>query len=270
MLKLFFWLRYLRKKKIVLLSIAAVALAVALLIVVASLFGGFIDAVDKIAPKVFGDIYLNGWEPIPEYEQLLQRLESLPEVQAATAVLPAYGLLHLGRGSVRAVRVFGIDPASHARVTGFKDALLVQKDLSSQPNFSVNEGLEGNGGFVSIGILGKPDEQTDRYDFEASKAEWLGKKVVLTTGAVGQRQGESGGTETKFKPRHLEFAVADIVFIGMYFQDSRDIYLPIEQVRELVVLGNTAKAGANEIIQIKLAADIRPEAAIESVRRVWE
>ena len=47
MLKLFLWLRYLRKKKIVFLSIAAVALSVALLIVVASLFSGFIRALKQ-------------------------------------------------------------------------------------------------------------------------------------------------------------------------------------------------------------------------------
>jgi ABC-type lipoprotein release transport system permease subunit len=43
MLKLFLWLRYLRKKKIVLLSVAAIALCVALLLVVDSLFTGFIE-----------------------------------------------------------------------------------------------------------------------------------------------------------------------------------------------------------------------------------
>lgn len=94
MLKLFLWLRYLRKKKIVLLSIAAVALSVALLIVVASLFSGFINAVEKTGQDVLGDIYLYPQVPVPRYGQLLERLESLPEVEAATAILRTYGLLH--------------------------------------------------------------------------------------------------------------------------------------------------------------------------------
>jgi len=51
MLKLFLWLRYLRKKKIVFLSIAAVALSVSLLIVVASLFSGFINAFEQAAGR---------------------------------------------------------------------------------------------------------------------------------------------------------------------------------------------------------------------------
>jgi len=58
MLKLFLWLRYLRKKKIVFLSITAVALSAALLIVVASLFTGFINAFEQSSVEVVGDIVL--------------------------------------------------------------------------------------------------------------------------------------------------------------------------------------------------------------------
>ena len=203
MLKLFFWLRYLRKKKIVFLSIASVALAAALLIVVASLFGGFIDEVDRIAPTVFGDIYLNPWVGIPDYEELLYLLEELPQVEAATAVLDIYGLLHLGSGDVRAVRVVGIEPSQYSKVTGFKNSLLVQKRDSGALSFVPTDHPDKTGGFVSIGIFGKPDEKTDRYDFEGQKQQWFGKDVVLTTGVVVERgiDSESGRTQQKFKPK---------------------------------------------------------------------
>ena len=58
MLKLFLWLKNLRRKKIVLLSIVAVALSCALLIVVASIFSGFIKAVETSASDVVGDIVI--------------------------------------------------------------------------------------------------------------------------------------------------------------------------------------------------------------------
>jgi len=58
MLKLFLWLRYLRKRKIVLLSIAAVTLSSALLIAVASLFNGFIRALERSAVEAVGDVVL--------------------------------------------------------------------------------------------------------------------------------------------------------------------------------------------------------------------
>ena len=58
MLKLLLWLKYLRKRKLILLSIAAVALSVALLIVVASLFTGFIGAYEQSAVDMLGDVLL--------------------------------------------------------------------------------------------------------------------------------------------------------------------------------------------------------------------
>ncbi|MHC4125399.1 MAG: hypothetical protein ACYSRR_02965, partial [Planctomycetota bacterium] len=55
-LELFFWLRYLRKKKIVSLSIAAVALSCGLLIVVSSMFSGFIETYQRSAIETIGQV----------------------------------------------------------------------------------------------------------------------------------------------------------------------------------------------------------------------
>ena len=270
MLKLFLWLRYLRKKKIVLLSIAAVALSVALLIVVASLFSGFIDAIEKTGREVFGDIYLYPRVPIPEYGELLERLESLPEVEAATAVLHTYGLLRLGRGDVRAVNILGIDAHRYSEVTGFKDSLLNQKDAPGQPHFTMTDYPDDKGGFVSIGVLGKPDEQTDEYDFEQTK-NWFGKEIILTTGvAIDKEDTADGKAEKRLKRRVLPFRIADIVFTGMYLLDSQNVYLPIEQVRGLKTDVEGRAGPPYEEIRIKVAEGIEPQPMLEPVRKVWE
>ena len=271
MLKLFLWLRYLRKKKIVLLSVAAVALSVALLIVVASLFSGFIEAVEETGREVFGDIYLYARVPIPEYRELLDRLESLPDVEAATAVLHTYGLLHLGRGDVRAVNISGIDPRTYSRVTGFKESLLKQKDVPGLPSLTVTDYPDEKGGFVGIGVLGKPDEQTDEYDLEQVKT-WFDKDVVLTTGVVGEKEEDTGNDEARqrFKRRVLSFRVADIVFTGMYLLDSQSVYLPIEQVRELKTNAGGRTSPPYEEVQIKVAEGVEPQLVVEPIRRIWE
>lgn len=271
MLKLFLWLRYLRKKKIVFLSIAAVALSTALLIVVASLFNGFIGAVEQVGREAFGDIYLNPWVQIPEYGDLIERLESLPEVKAASAVLDTYGLLHIGRGDVRAIRILGIELPKYVEVSGLKESLLNQKDVPGEPSFAIEDYPESPCGFVSIGVLGRPDEETDRYDFEQIRS-WFGKEVVLTTGAVIEKEGGtvSGEIERRFKRRTLKFGIADIVFTGMYLRDSKDVYLPIEQVRELVGGADLSRTGPHEVIQIKLAEGLKAEDMLGPVRKVWE
>ena len=127
MLKLFLWLRYLSKKKIVFLSIAAVALSVSLLIVVASLFTGFISAFEQAAVEAMGDVVLTPPMRFPKYPLFIERLEQTETVVAATAKLSAPGLLHLGKGDVRPVEIWGIEPGRRARVTSFKQSLLKQK-----------------------------------------------------------------------------------------------------------------------------------------------
>ena len=270
MLKLFLLLRYLRKKKIVLLSIVAVALAVALLIVVASIFSGFIAAIEKTGEEVFGDIYLYARVPIPEHRQLLRRLESLPEVEAATAILRTYGLLHLGRGNVRAVNISGIDPRTHSQVTGLKKSLLRQKDVPGLPSFLMADYPDERGGFVGIGVVGKPDEQTDEYDFEQING-WFGEEVIVTTGVAVDKEDTAGSkTKQRFKRRVLTFRAADIVFTGMYLLDSQSVYLPIEQVRALKTDAGGQAGPPYEEVQIKVADGIEPQLVLGPVRKVWE
>ncbi len=270
MLKLFFWLRYLRKKKIVFLSIAAVGLSCALLIVVASLFDGFIKAVEQTGREAFGDIYLNPRERIADCDVLIDRLEALPQVEAASALLDTYGLLRLGAGDVRPIRILGINASEYSKITEFKNYLLTQKQSPEPVNFTAEGHPDEKAVLVSIGVLESPDEQTDQYDFESAKS-WLGEEVVLTTVAVTEETEQSGRDESKkrFKPKHLKLRIADIVFTGMYLRDSRDVYLPIEQVRELIGAEKSSRFGPNEEIQIRVAEGIVPQQMIEPIRKLW-
>jgi ABC-type lipoprotein release transport system permease subunit len=140
MLKLFLWLRYLQKKKIVFLSFAAVALSVALLIVVASLFTGFINAFERSAVEMVGDVVVSPPTRFSRYPLFIEQLERINSVKKATAVLFGQGLLHLGKGDVRAVEIWGIEPAKRAEVMDFKRDLLRQKELPGQ-----SEGLWESG-----------------------------------------------------------------------------------------------------------------------------
>ncbi len=153
MLKLFLWLRYLRKKKIVLLSIAAVALSCSLLIVVTSLFNSFIDAFEQSAVETMGDVVLTPPIKFANYGMLIERLEGLSAVEAATATLSVPGLVHLGKGNVRAVVIWGIEPGRRQKVTGFKRFLLKQKDSGTAPSFATDSSGAKFGGFVGVGVV---------------------------------------------------------------------------------------------------------------------
>ena len=233
MLKLFLWLRYLRKKKIVFLSIAAVALSVSLLIVVASLFTGFIGTFEQSAVEAVGDVILIPPTTFAKYPLLIERLEQTESVEAATAMISGYGLLHLNkRGNVRAVQVWGIEPGGRAKVTGFAKFLRRQGKEAGEPSFNAPDSPEETGGFVGIGVLGEPDEHTDEYDYDAAE-KMLGEIVVLTTGTV-TGQDRQDGSRPEFKRQVMRFAVADIIETGVYQFDSGYAYLPIEKLRTFV------------------------------------
>ncbi|MHC4113750.1 MAG: ABC transporter permease [Planctomycetota bacterium] len=256
MLKLFLWLKYLRKRKIVFLSIAAVALSVALLIVVSSLFNGFIEAFEQSAVKVMGDIVLTPPARFAQYPLFIDRLKKIPDVDSATATLSGHGLLHLGRGDVRAVKIVGIEPESRARVTGFKEFLLRQNKTSGEVSFDVNGSPDKMGGFVGIGVLAEPDEKTDEYAFEAIADEMIGRQVILTTGAG-----------RKLRRKNISFSIADIVFTGVYDLDKSFVYIPIERLQLLLYPEQAGPIA--EQLQIKLKHNAEEDAALSKIRDAW-
>lgn len=266
MLKIFLWLRYLRKKKIVFLSIAAVALSVSLLVIVSSLFTGFINVFERAAVEAIGDVVLDPSAKFAKYGQFIERLEQTEAVEAATAILKAEGLLHLGTGNVRAVAVWGIEPVRRVKVMGFDRFLLRQRDSGGKPSFNI-KGSENNiGGFVGIGVLAEPDEKTDKYDVEAVE-KMLGEEVVLTTGTVTQVDPENG-KRVEFKRRVIKFTIADVVETGVHQFDESCVYLPIEKLRKYLYPEEELPVASQ--IQIKLAEDTDPDGAVAVIRGVWQ
>lgn len=256
MLKLFLWLRYLRKKKIVFLSMAAVAMSVALLIVVASLFGGFIDVFEQSAVKAMGDVVLGPPVKFPKYEELIRRLEQMKVVESASATLSAEGLLHLGKGDVRGVEIWGVSNL---------DTRFSKVERVSGNEYPVSRNEQSVCGLVGIGVVAEPNEETDEYDFDAVK-KVIGQEAVLTTGAMIKAQEDSGAVTVRRKT--VRFTIADVVFTGVYYLDKRLVYLPIEEVQR-VLYPNESEGVAGQI-QIKLRAGAETDAALAEIRGVWE
>jgi lipoprotein-releasing system permease protein len=264
MLKIFLWLRYLRKRRVVLLSIAAVALSTALLIVVASLFNGFINAFEQSAVDGMGDVVLSPGKNFAGYAELEKRLEEIKSVEATTALLSAQGLLHLGKGNVRAVEIWGIEPAKFGKVTAFDRSLLKTKQPTPAGSGDIT-------GYVGIGVLAEPNEQTDEYDVNGAE-KMIGQQFVITTGSTSLTTGGSTSVEQdggqQFKRKTIQFTMADAVFTGIYYFDSRLVYLPIEQLSRTVFPDSQEPVAGR--IQIKLRKGADAELAITEIRGVWK
>jgi lipoprotein-releasing system permease protein len=261
MLKLFLWLRYLGKRKVVGLSVAAVALSSALLIVVVSLFTGFINAFEQSAADAMGDVVLTA-HGIKNYQELTGELEQLKPVEAATATLSAQGLLHLGQGNVRAVEIWGIEVEKQGKVTAFEKALLKK---GSDPFFPSGD-KEAVKGYIGIGVLCEPNEKTDEYDINKAESA-TGREAVLTTGSTSSVSGKPEGKQ-QFKRQTIRFAVANIVFTGVYYLDNQAVYIPIERLQKAVYPGSNQPMA--DQIHIKLRKGADAESAIAQIRGVWK
>jgi lipoprotein-releasing system permease protein len=265
MLKLFLWLKYLRRRRIVLLSIVAVALSVSLLIVVASIFSGFIAALEQSAVEMVGDVAMGApvGTTFERYPEFIRQLEQTNIVAAATATLSSQGLLHLGRGNVRPVTLWGIEPGRRTQVTGFKNNLLRQGALAGEPSFAVPGAPDKLGGFVGIGVAARPDEATDEYDRQAILKEMIGSQVAATTGTLETSEGSDGIP----KRRSISFQVVDLVYTGVYEFDTTFVYLPIETLQKELYPGKEGSLATR--LHIRLKPGVEPQAAVAQIRGLW-
>ena len=263
MLKLLLWSRYLRRRKVVYLSVAALALSVALLIVVSSLFTGFIAACEQSAVDVLGDVLISCEVRFTQHERLIERLEAADQVQAATAVMPTQGLLHLGQGNVRAVQIYGIEPERFAKVIHFRESLrgtVGLASLASSPGSAMN-------GFVSIGVVTEPNELTDEYDYARAR-ETLGRTVQLTTGSL-RRPDAQAADRGPVRPRRASFpfVVADVIRSGHFFFDRESVFLPLDRLCR--ALDPSAAGTYVRHVQIKLSPTAERASAIREIKSIW-
>ena len=264
MLKLLLWSRYVRKRKIVLLSVAALALSVALLIVVASLFTGFIGAVETSATEVLGDVVLSCPIKFSHYGTLIRDLEQSESVEVATAVMMTKGLLYLGKGNVRAVQVFGVEPERFFKVVHFKEALVTP--VNGDYGLASPEPADMRG-LVSIGVVADPNELTDQYDDESIR-HMVGENKILFCGTMDANPSQTQTGSTRFNRRNIYFNIADVVRSGHYFFDRESVFLPLDRLyRELYLTDTPSRV---QRIQIRLTAHADIDRAIDDIEAIWK
>lgn len=281
MLKLYLSAHYLVKRRIALFGVAAVALCVALLIVITSLFSGFIASFHAYWEQRYGQVLLMPPRSIYDHESLVERLRGLECVARAAVVTETGGLLYLGRGDVRGVQLVGVEPSTLGEDDAFRRGLLMQGDSKAAPSFELSpadraraqEWLARSGGepavgaIVGIGILGKPDELTDEYDKEKIKSELRTRRrgVVITTGRAPGNEEEGVG-------RKVQKAcwIADVVQTGAHDSDTYNVYLPFDYLRGLIgVRGADGKIRCEARLQMHGEAGADVATIIEQVRGVW-
>ena len=126
--KLFFALRYLRKRRVAIFAVLSVWLCVAMVLIVISVMGGFLDMVKERSRGLLGDLIVDNatLEGFPYYQEFIDELhQKMPDqVEVATPVIYNYGLIRMIRsGFTKPVSVVGIRLDEYRRVNDFGSGL---------------------------------------------------------------------------------------------------------------------------------------------------
>lgn len=125
MYKLHLILKYLRKRRIAWVSLIAVMLCTAMVLVVISVMGGWLRMFRAQFHGLVGDVIVVGdsLTGFPHYEKMIERIEQLPEVRAAVPVIQTFGLVNIHNVIRRGVQVVGYPIERIGQVNRFPESL---------------------------------------------------------------------------------------------------------------------------------------------------
>lgn len=212
----FIGLRYLLSKKrhqllslITLISIAGVTVGVMALTVVLSVVSGFEEDFQK---KILGNnaplILFKADGPIYEYDKLLQTIEGVEKVTAASPFIYAEVLAQSDSGKSAGVIVYGIDPKKIGGVTSLK-ADMVDGQIES---LGVTED-----GYPSI-VVGKELAEHGLYLFSGATIDLISPYGEMSPFGYG--------------PKVRRFKTTGIFKSGLYEYDSKSAYIDLAQAQK--------------------------------------
>jgi len=184
MYKLFLCLRYLRKRRIAFFAIAAVWLCTAMVLIVISVMGGFLDMVKARSRGLLGDLIMeNGaLQGFPFYQEFIDQIKKeMPDrIEEATPVIVNYGLLRFPSSNItKPVQVVGIRFEETCRVNDFRKGLFLERYYPGTDSLAPEKipafGLDASGEIVL------PPE------FQTAYERWL-KTATPAEKAEAQRQ----------------------------------------------------------------------------------
>lgn len=122
-------MRYLRKRKIAYFAVAAVMLCSAMVLIVMSVMGGFLDNVKLRARGLLGDLVVDNqaYAGFPLYEEFLSDVRQMPEIVAATPLIYSYGLIRFQSSEqTGTIRVVGVRLNEIVKVNAFQSGLFYE------------------------------------------------------------------------------------------------------------------------------------------------
>jgi lipoprotein-releasing system permease protein len=296
-LREFVWfsaIRLLEKKRIALFSLAAVTLCTAMLLIISSIMGGFVDQVRNKSHGLIGDIIIEGdtIRGFPYYKGFLEELKSPPLDQIihdATPVIYSAGLMRVkldrsyysnNRDEVswtNPVQVIGIDLPGKIAVTDFKkslnrynygqkDQIVLDKPLTppDKPDASKLYGL----------IYGLDISGLARRNADGNYCRYVPPYTMATLSLIPITR--KGTLVDMSAPAITQnFYMIDDSRTGIYDVDSTYVYVDFTVLQKLLYMNEQTSSDGSEIparahqIQIKLKPGISISDALSKIQMAW-
>jgi len=242
--------RYLRARQkqafinlITILSIAGVTVGVMALIVVIAVMTGFeADLKSRILGGQSHVVVMRYSGPFTKYHQVMQAVEQIDGVEAATPFIYTQGMLRSKSGLSGAV-IRGIDPESAGRV------MTTLKDVSL-PSFSGLSGQQANQAVIPGIVLGKE---------LARNLGVIKGKIIYLISPRGML------SPIGHVPAMKQFKVTGFFESGMYDFDSSFAYIHLNDAQKLLRMGDAVSGVEVRVADIYKAREIAG-AIIDQIR----
>ncbi len=251
MYKLLLILKYLRRKLAPLFAAVAVMLCTAMVIIVMSVMGGFLDQFRESARNLTGDVIvessLQGFE---NYEELLAAIEALPEIQLGTPLIETFGLINF-RDNAKPVRVQGVNMAKLEQIVGYQHTLVwppealleLPRELLGQdsPRYQQLEQQltrdhpiappPGSGlPEAIIGIEVNPYHYRDEEGQYSIESTWARAPIALTVVPL------SSGGVASLEQERKEFIVVNEFKSGLFDIDGQYVFVPFDTLQTMLAM----------------------------------
>src|SRR5690242_14175968 len=144
MYKLHLIIKYLLKRRIAWVSLVAVMLCTTMVVVVRSVMGGWLEMFRESFHGLTGDIVIEGHSlsGFPYYQDIINKVEALPEVESAVPTIYAFGLININNLKTDGVQVIGYPIEKVTRINEFGHSLHRQNksllEEADQPGVSAS------------------------------------------------------------------------------------------------------------------------------------
>jgi lipoprotein-releasing system permease protein len=182
MYKVLLILRYLRKRRIAWVSLAAVTLCTAMVLIVISVMGGWLNMFMSTTHALEGDVIIANQSTtgFAHYQQILQAVRKMPQVKAAIAAITTYGMANIDGQYQAAVQVKAFDDLDQVGgVNSFQKGLYRQyiqplQQINDNPNLSQEQKQK-----MAAELAARPPSYALPLDKQDYLDEFPGKDFVL-------------------------------------------------------------------------------------------